>query len=45
MPEEREHDADDMTATQDGFHQRLGFTSYGDEFMDAGIPRLRMKNC
>ncbi|WP_332718472.1 GNAT family N-acetyltransferase [Pelagibacterium mangrovi] len=27
-----------------GFYARLGFTAYGDEFMDAGIPHLRMKN-
>ncbi|MBX9465163.1 MAG: GNAT family N-acetyltransferase [Aquamicrobium sp.] len=27
-----------------GFYERLGFTSYGEEFMDAGIPHLRMKN-
>ncbi len=27
-----------------GFYARLGFAAYGDEFMDAGIPHLRMKN-
>lgn len=27
-----------------GFYVRLGFEAYGDEFMDAGIPHLRMKN-
>ncbi|WP_196259398.1 GNAT family N-acetyltransferase [Pelagibacterium limicola] len=26
------------------FYERLGFVAYGDEFMDAGIPHLRMKN-
>ena len=27
-----------------GFYARLGFVAFGDEFMDAGIPHLRMKN-
>ena len=27
-----------------GFYARLGFVAYGDEFMDAGIPHLAMKN-
>lgn len=27
-----------------GFYQRLGFTPYGEEFMDAGIPHVRMRN-
>lgn len=27
-----------------GFYEKLGFTAYGEEFMDAGIPHLRMKN-
>ncbi len=31
-------------ADKTGFYVRLGFTAYGEEFMDAGIPHLRMKN-
>lgn len=31
-------------ADKTGFYARLGFTAFGDEFMDAGIPHLRMKN-
>lgn len=27
-----------------GFYEKLGFTSYGEEFMDAGIPHRRMRN-
>lgn len=27
-----------------GFYEKLGFVAYGEEFMDAGIPHLRMKN-
>ncbi|SDG60228.1 GNAT family N-acetyltransferase [Pelagibacterium luteolum] len=27
-----------------GFYARLGFVAFGDEFMDAGIPHLKMKN-
>lgn len=27
-----------------GFYERLGFTAFGEEFMDAGIPHLRMRN-
>lgn len=26
-----------------GFYERLGFVSYGDEFMDAGIPHIHME--
>jgi|TARA_A100001391_G_scaffold113212_1_gene76167 predicted GNAT family N-acyltransferase len=31
-------------ADKTGFYAGLGFVAYGDEFMDAGIPHLRMKN-
>ena len=31
-------------ADKTGFYQRLGFTPYGEEFMDAGIPHVRMRN-
>lgn len=27
-----------------GFYEKLGFSAYGEEFMDAGIPHRRMKN-
>lgn len=27
-----------------GFYERLGFTPFGEEFMDAGIPHLKMRN-
>lgn len=27
-----------------GFYARLGFVAFGDQFMDAGIPHLGMKN-
>ena len=31
-------------ADKTGFYARLGFIAYGDQFMDAGIPHLKMKN-
>lgn len=31
-------------ADKTGFYERLGFSAYGEIFMDAGIPHLRMKN-
>lgn len=31
-------------ADKTGFYERLGFTAYGEIFMDAGILHLRMKN-
>lgn len=31
-------------ADKTGFYARLGFVAYGEEFMDAGLPHLRMKN-
>ncbi|WP_417584023.1 GNAT family N-acetyltransferase [Pelagibacterium sp.] len=31
-------------ADKTGFYARLGFVAYGDQFMDAGIPHLKMKN-
>jgi predicted GNAT family N-acyltransferase len=31
-------------ADKTGFYEKLGFTAYGDEFMDAGIPHLKMRN-
>ncbi|HCO55148.1 MAG TPA: GNAT family N-acetyltransferase [Pelagibacterium sp.] len=31
-------------ADKTGFYARLGFMAYGDQFMDAGIPHLKMKN-
>lgn len=31
-------------ADKTGFYARLGFTAFGKEFMDAGIPHLKMKN-
>ncbi|GGA40181.1 GNAT family N-acetyltransferase [Pelagibacterium lentulum] len=31
-------------ADKTGFYERLGFNAYGEIFMDAGIPHLRMKN-
>ncbi|WP_127145164.1 GNAT family N-acetyltransferase [Pelagibacterium montanilacus] len=31
-------------ADKTGFYARLGFVAYGEQFMDAGIPHLRMKN-
>lgn len=27
-----------------GFYERLGFTAYGEEFLDAGIPHRRMEH-
>jgi predicted GNAT family N-acyltransferase len=35
-----------LTAQSDkvGLYERLGFVAYGDEFLDAGIPHLAMKN-
>ena len=31
-------------ADKTGFYARLGFSAYGEEFLDAGIPHLKMKN-
>lgn len=31
-------------ADKTGFYARLGFTAYGEQFMDAGMPHLKMKN-
>ena len=27
-----------------GFYERLGFVAFGEEFLDAGIPHLKMRN-
>ena len=28
-----------------GLYEKLGFTAFGEEFLDAGIPHLQMKTC
>ncbi|MBL0375257.1 GNAT family N-acetyltransferase [Rhizobium sp. KVB221] len=48
MEERREECGDRfyLTSQSDkvGFYEKLGFTAFGEEFMDAGIPHLAMKN-